>query len=75
MQRVLERAVARHIATPYDVFTRFAENVGDGEGSQDLPAHMSRLLAQGTGAQWAQVWLQLSDRLTVAGTVAIRRPR
>ena len=75
VQRALERAVARHIATPYDVFTRFAENVGDGEGSQDLPAHMSRLLAQGTGAQWAQVWLQLPDRLTVAGTVAARRPR
>ena len=28
---------------------------------------MSRLLAQGTGAQWAQVWLQVSDRLTLAG--------
>lgn len=67
VQRALERAVARHIATPYDVFTRFAENAGDGEGSQDLPAHMSRLLAQGTGAQWAQVWLQLPDRLTVVG--------
>jgi hypothetical protein len=67
MQRVLERTVARHVATPYDVFTRFAENAGDGDGPQDLPAHMSRLLAQGTGAQWAQVWLRLSDRLTVVG--------
>ena len=67
VQRELERTVARHIATPYDVFTRFAENAGDGDGHQDLPAHMSRLLTQGTGAQWAQVWLQLPDRLTVVG--------
>ena len=28
---------------------------------------MSRLLAQGTGAQWAQVWLQVSGRPTLAG--------
>ena len=67
VQRVLERAAARHIATPYDVLTRFAENVGDEDGTEDLPARMSRLLAQGTGAQWAQVWLQVSGRLTMAG--------
>ena len=29
---------------------------------------MSMLLAQGTGAQWAQVWLTVSDRLTLAAT-------
>jgi signal transduction histidine kinase len=28
---------------------------------------MSRLLAQGTGAQWAQVWLQGSGQLSLAG--------
>ena len=67
MQRVLERAAARHSATPYDVFTRFAESEGDTDDPQQVPAHMSRLLAEGTGAQWAQVWLQLPDHLTVAG--------
>jgi signal transduction histidine kinase len=29
---------------------------------------MSKLLAQGTGAEWAQVWLTVSDRLTLAAT-------
>jgi signal transduction histidine kinase len=63
----LERASARHIATPYDVLTRFVEHVGVEDGTEDLPSRMSRLLAQGTGAQWAQVWLEVSGRLRVAG--------
>jgi signal transduction histidine kinase len=66
VQRLLERASLR-IATPYDVLTRFAENIDDDDGTEALPARMSRLLAQGTGAQWAQVWLQVSGRLTMAG--------
>jgi signal transduction histidine kinase len=66
VQRLLERA-PQHIATPYDVLTRFAENIDAEDGTEDLPARMSRLLAQGTGAQWAQVWLQVSGRLTLAG--------
>ena len=32
------------------------------------------LLAQGTGAQWAQVWLAVSDRLTLGGHLARGRP-
>ena len=66
-QRALQRAAARHSETPYDVLTRFAESGGDEPVTEDLPARMSRLLAQGTGAQWAQVWLQVSGRLAVAG--------
>ena len=34
---------------------------------------MARLLAQGTGATWAQVWLIVSGRLTLAATLARRR--
>jgi len=66
VQGMLERASLR-IATPYDVLTRFAERVDREGGIEDLPGRMSRLLAQGTGAQWAEVWLQVSDRLTLAG--------
>ena len=63
----LERAAARRVATPYDVLARFAENAASEDGTEGLPDRMSRLLAQGTGAQWAQVWLQVSGRLTLAG--------
>ena len=67
VQTALERVAARRVATPYDVLARFGEHAGDEDGTEDLPVRMSRLLAQGTGAQWAQVWLQVSGRLVVAG--------
>ena len=35
---------------------------------------MSRLLAEGTGAQWAQVWVTVSGRLTLAATWPGRMP-
>jgi signal transduction histidine kinase len=38
------------------------------ESTEDLAARMARLLAEGTGAQWAQVWVSVSDRLTLAAT-------
>jgi signal transduction histidine kinase len=66
-QRALERASARHAATPYDVLTRFVEHVAIEDGTEELPGRMSRVLAQGTRAQWAQVWLEVSGRLTLAG--------
>jgi signal transduction histidine kinase len=55
-------------ATPYDVLSRFSEAVTGGYGAAELPARMSKVLAEGTGAQWAQVWLQVSGRLTLAAT-------
>jgi signal transduction histidine kinase len=39
-----------------------------GDAAGELPARMSMLLAQGTGAAWAQVWLMVSGRLTLAAT-------
>jgi signal transduction histidine kinase len=66
-QRLLERAAPRRSATPYDVLARFAEDANDEDEAENLPARMSRLLAQGTGSQWAQVWLEVSGRLILAG--------
>ncbi len=72
VQAALERAATNlgygGAATPYDVLSRFSEAVTGGYATEELPARMSRLLAQGTGAQWAQVWLTVSDRLTLAAT-------
>jgi signal transduction histidine kinase len=55
-------------ATPYDVLSRGSETVTGGYATEELPSRMSMLLAQGTGAQWARVWLTVSDRLTLAAT-------
>lgn len=67
-QRVATRLGYGSGATPYDVLSRFSETVTHGYATEDLPARMSMLLAQGTGAQWAQVWLCVSDRLILAAT-------
>ena len=71
VQAALERLATRMgygAATPYDVLSRFSETVTGDYATEDLPARMSMLLAQGTGARWAQVWLTVSDRLILAGT-------
>lgn len=71
-QTVLERvaAVASHRggATPYDVLSRFSKTASGGFTAEELPSRMSMLLAQGTGAAWAQVWLNVSERPTLAAT-------
>jgi signal transduction histidine kinase len=72
VQAALERAattVGRAGApSPYNVLSRFSETVTGGYATEDLPAGMSKLLAQGTGARWAQVWLTVSDNLVLAAT-------
>lgn len=69
VQAALERAAtSRGTPTPYDVLSRFSETVTGGYATEELPARMSMLLAQGTGAEWAQVWLTVADRLTLAAT-------
>ncbi|MFJ3404695.1 ATP-binding protein [Promicromonospora sp. NPDC090134] len=72
VQAALERAATSvghgGAAAPYDVLSRFSEAATVGSATEQLPARMSTLLAQGTGAQWAQVWLTVSGRLTLAAT-------
>ena len=53
---------------PYDVLSQFSDSVTSAYATDELPARMAILLAQGTGARWAQVWLTVSDRLTLAAT-------
>ena len=71
VQAALERATIRWglgAATPYDVLSHFSDAVTSAYATDELPARMAMLLAQGTGAKWAQVWLNVSGRLTLAAT-------
>ena len=71
VQAALERATTSWglgAATPYDVLSHFSEAVTTAYATDELPARMATLLAQGTGAQWAQVWLNVSGRLVLAAT-------
>lgn len=53
---------------PYDVLSQFSDSVSSAYATNELPSRMAMLLAQGTGAVWAQVWLTASDHLTLAAT-------
>jgi len=71
VQDALERATVRWglgAAAPYDVLSRFSDAVTSTDATDGLPARMAMLLAQGTGAKWAQVWLNVSGDLTLAAT-------
>jgi signal transduction histidine kinase len=65
----LERFVRRMMGrtpSPYEVLRRFAQTVdGEQEGVLD---HIARLVAQATGAPWAQVWLRVGDDLRLAAS-------
>jgi signal transduction histidine kinase len=66
-ERVATR-MGQGVSTPYDVLRRFSVTVTGDQATEHLPARMSMLLAHGTGAAWAQVWLTVSGRLTLAAT-------
>jgi signal transduction histidine kinase len=62
------RAVHGGVASPYEVLSRFSEAVTGTYAAEELPARMAKLLADGTGAEWAQVWLLVDGRLSLAAT-------
>ena len=69
LEGVATRWVRGGRAAPYDVLSRFSDSLtGEIEpGSQaELPLRMARLLAEGTGARWAQVWLVVDDQPQLA---------
>ena len=53
---------------PYDVLRRLSGTATGGFPAEELPARMARVLAEGTGAEWAQVWLVVDDRPSLAAT-------
>ena len=55
-------------ATPYEVLSRFSETVSGSYAAEELPSRMARVLAEGTGADWSQVWLVVGDRPRLAAT-------
>ena len=59
LQRVANRLVFGRRSTPYDVLSGFATRVGAGESSPESLVHVAELLAGGTGADPARVWLRV----------------
>ena len=72
MQRWANRLVYGDRASPYEVLSQVTSRLSDtsaGNGVDDL----ARLLAQGTGAERAMVWLRRGDVLHPAGVSAADR--
>jgi signal transduction histidine kinase len=68
LETVASRAVHGGLASPYDVLRRFSETVAGSHPAEELPSRMARVLTEGTGAAWSQVWLVVGDRPRLAAT-------
>jgi signal transduction histidine kinase len=71
VQASLERQAHRWSAAgrpPSELLQRFSERVTAGYDSEDIPARMAKLLAEGTGAEWAQIWLMVAGTPMLAAT-------
>ncbi len=67
-QRVANRLVYGARATPYEVLSEFSEHVGEAYAGEDILPRMARLLAEGTGASTAIVWLRIGSEIRPAAT-------
>ncbi|MBV9101649.1 MAG: GAF domain-containing sensor histidine kinase [Candidatus Dormibacteraeota bacterium] len=60
LQRLANRLVYGRRATPYQVLSQFSKSVSE---LYELPQRMARVLAEGTEADRAEVWLHVNDEL------------
>ena len=61
VQRLANRLVYGKRATPYEVLAEFAERTAGAYATEELLPRMARILAEGTGAGRADVWLRDGD--------------
>ena len=68
LQKVANRLVYGKRATPYEVLSQFSERVAESYAADDVLPRMARVLADGTGAAHADVWLRAGDILRHAAS-------
>jgi signal transduction histidine kinase len=68
LQRVANRLVYGNRATPYEVLSQFSGQVAESYAAAEVLPRMARVLAEGTGAEHATVWLRASKQLRPAAT-------
>ena len=66
LQTIANRLVYGKRATPYEVLSRFSERVAETYSAEEALPRMARVLAEGTGAEAAQVWLRAGKVLRPA---------
>jgi hypothetical protein len=58
VQRFANRLVYGRGATPYQVLSRFVEQVAGTYATDEIGSAIARLLLEGTGAERAEIWLR-----------------
>jgi len=66
LQKIANRLVYGKRATPYEVLSEFSERVAESYSADDVLPRMARVLAEGTGAEKAAVWLRTGSELRPA---------
>ena len=72
VQRVANRLVYGKRATPYEVLSQFSERVAESYASDDVLPRMARVLAEGTSADLAEVWLRSGNVLQRAAVFPLQ---
>ena len=67
-QRFANRVVYGERATPYEVLSTFSHHVGEIYSTDDVLPRMAQILAEGTGASRALVWLRMGADLRPAAS-------
>src|SRR6478735_12014058 len=68
LDRWVSQVVLGGRSSPYEVVRRFTTTLSDQHADSELPERMARVLADGTGAESAQVWVAIGDRAVLAAT-------
>lgn len=58
---IVARAVRRGRPMPYEVLRALSTTLGGSHAVEELPARIARVLAEGTGATWCQVWVVVDE--------------
>lgn len=68
IRRPLAQALHQQQTTPYDVLASFPTSVTGSYPAEELPHRMAKVLADGTGAERAEVWLAVHGRLELGAS-------
>jgi signal transduction histidine kinase len=68
LNKIANRIVYGRRATPYEILSQFSERVAETYAADEALPRMARVLAEGTGAERAQVWLRAGDLVRPAAS-------
>jgi signal transduction histidine kinase len=68
LQHIANRLVYGQRATPYEVLSQFSDRVATSYAGEETIPQMAKVLAEGTRASRADVWLRIGDHIAPAGS-------